>query len=130
MSKLSKENTCKAEPFVRSVLGTIELKEPPKKILLNLLVAFESLCQMILHLQQCHRVTLSHSRLSSTRSLFARTKAALFVSAVLIPSVHSPRPALLHDGRKTELSDPSPSISLLSEVMRWPAPRSGNSLVR
>lgn len=66
---------------------------------------------------------------SSPRSLFVLTKAALFVSAVLIPSIHSLRPALLHDGGEAELSDSSPSISPLREVMRWPVPRRGNSAV-
>lgn len=85
---------------------------------------------MIMYLQRCHCVPSGHFCLSSPRSLFVLTKAALFVSAVLIPSIHSLRPALLHDGGEAELSDSSPSISALREVMRWPVPRRGNSAVR
>lgn len=93
-------------------------------------MAFDSLRQMIMYLQRCHCVPSGHFSLSSPRSLFVLTKAALFVSAVLIPSIHSLRPALLHDGGEAELSDSSPSISPLREVMRWPVPRRGNSGVR
>lgn len=122
--KLGKDNMCRVKPFFRSALGTIELQESPIFLChLSPFVRWYCACssspvslrpfQTLLHQISFCRYKSSSVRVGSINSLHSFTWSDL-----------------LHYGGETELSDPSPSVSPLSEVMRRPALRSGNSLVR